>query len=556
MKKLILLVCGIVTANFAAAQIRLSQPVASNELSEAVFDRVRDDNKQLCALISVDVSGLTLEQLQGIKFDTSNGANIYIKNRPEEATNMRFYISPTATFVEIAIKGYDKARLQLNQELKGGKLYKMKLHARPLEVEITITSSVRSSAEVYIDDDFVGNTPLTTTVKYGVPFDIRVVGDIPEIKEKVVVTEDSVKAFDFTNVRGHKDVVLNISHNAEVKVDETVVGVAKGGVPFVVKELVYGKHLIVVRALDFNDTQERPVNVTAKSSNALDINLQHMKTVTIDANISGAQVSIDGKYLGDTKLITALAYGKHRMTMSNAGKSKTGIIDVNDKNSYFKWKLPKPSTRYRRGYTTREIDLRPIGLELGYAQKQWVYKADGEKLKTGVWAQGEEYLHGLQAGIRIEPRIGWWFYVHTGIYYEFYYSKSDEVHTDDGYNVFAKFIEHSLYVPAHIEFKMPVSDNFYFFINGGIGFDCGLVAKADFYDVGGDEPYYTEEDIYGNGEMGDMKRFNISGEFGGGFCAKRWKFGCTVSRGLMDMSLGSGYTVQQNKLTAYFSYMF
>lgn len=555
MKKLILLICGIVAANFATAQIQLSQPIASEELSEAVIDKVRDDNKQLCALISVDVSGLTLEQLQGIKLDTDNGSNIYIKNQPEEATNMRFYISPAATFIEVAVKGYEKNRLQLNQELKGGKLYKMKLHARPLEVEINITSSVYPSAEVYIDDSFIGNTPLYATVKYGVAFDIKVIGDIPEVKEQIIITEDSNKAFDFTNVVGSKDLVLNISHNAEVKVDEAVIGNAKGGVPFVVKDLVYGKHLIVVRALDFNDTQERPINIAEKSVNSLNIVLQHTKTVTIDANVSGAHVSVDGKYLGDTQLTTDLTYGRHTLTLANAGKNKTGTILVNEKNSYFKWKLPKPSTRYRRGYTTREIELRPVGLELGYVQKQWVYKADGAKLKTGFWGQGEKYLHGLQAGIRIEPHIGWWFYVHTGLYYEFYYSKSDEEYAD-GYNVFGKFIEHSLYVPAHIEFKMPVSDNFYFFVNGGIGIDFGLAAKVDCYDVGDDEPYYTEESIYGNSEWGDLKRFNVSGEFGGGFCVKRWKFGCTVSRGLLDMSLGEGYKVQQNKLAAYFSYMF
>lgn len=555
MKKLFFFICGIIIANCASAQIMLSQPIASNEVSVAMIEKRYDDNQQLCAVVSVDVTGLTFEQVLGLKLDTDNTSNIFMK-QPNEATNFYFYISPKAQFIDVSVKGYEKTRLQLNQELTGGKIHNMKLHARPLDVEINITSSVYKQAEVYIDDNFIGNTPLTTTVKYGVPIDIRVVGDIAETKEHIVVTEDSEKAFDFTNVIGSKDLVLNISHNAEVKVDETIVGIAKRGTPFIIRNLVYGKHLIVIRALDFNDTQERPILVAEKSSNVLDIDLQHTKKVTIDANISGAQVSIDGKYLGDTKLITDLTYGKHRMTMSNAGKSRTGVIDINDKNSYFKWKLPKPSARYSRGYTTREIDLRPIGWEFGYAQKQWVYKADGEKLKTGCWGQGEDYLHGLQTGIRVEPRIGWWFYVHTGIYYEFYYSKSEDVLTDDGYSVFAKFIEHSLYVPAHIEFKMPISDNFYFFINGGVGFDCGLVAKADFYDVGGDEPYYTEEDIYGNSEMGDMKRFNISGEFGGGFCAKRWKFGCTVSRGLLDMSLGNDYTVQQNKLTAYFSYMF
>ena len=90
MKKLFLLICGIVISNCASAQIMLSQPVASEELSEAVIDKVRDDNKQLCALISVNVTGLSLEQVLAMKLDTDNGSNIYIKNQPNDATNFRF----------------------------------------------------------------------------------------------------------------------------------------------------------------------------------------------------------------------------------------------------------------------------------------------------------------------------------------------------------------------------------------------------------------------------------------------------------------------------------
>lgn len=556
MKKLIVLFCCLFFSVTAFTQIQLSQPVAFDELSEAVFDKVRDDNKQLCALIVVEVTGLTLEQLSSIRLDTDAGSNVILKDQPENNSELKFYISPSATYFEVAIRGYSKVRLALKQELTGGKLYHMKMHARPLEVEINILSNVKKDASVFIDNDFVGITPLAVRVKYGVPFTIRVEGDIPEVKEGVVITEESEKNFTFDHILGSKNITLHVSHAAEVRVDEKVMGNTKNGVPFILNDLVYGKHTISVRALDFNDIKERNIMVSATSPDQFEFLLENTKKVTIDANIKGAVVSIDGKQMGETQLITDLTYGRHEMIMSNAGKSKKGMINVTEKNSYFKWKLPKPGTRYHRGYSTRDIELRPIGLSIGYVQKQWIYKADGQTLKAGFWGEKPKFLHGLQAGIRVEPHLGWWFYINTGLYYEFYYSKSEEVETEDGYNILGKFMEHSLYMPVHLDFKMPVSDNFYFYIDGGIGIDCGVHASVDMYEVGEEEPFETDDSIYGNADWGDLKRFNLSGEFGGGFCIKRMKFGCTVSKGLLDTSLGEGYSVKQNKLSAFFTFMF
>ena len=209
----------------------------------------------------------------------------------------------------------------------------------------------------------------------------------------------------------------------------------------------------------------------------------------------------------------------------------------------------------RMNTARKKISSHPVGFEFGYVQKSWKYSDDGTSVKTGFWGQGEKAVHGLQTGIGIDPHIWWLLYAHTGVYYEYYYSKSKDEYLE-GYDVYGKFEEHSLYVPAQIELKIPVSDKIYIFLNGGFGFDFGLAASVKSCLSGESEPYHTEKWIYGNEDMEYMRRFNLSGEFGGGLSLWQWKIGCTAHRGLLNRSLVEGYNVKQNKLSFYVAYMF
>lgn len=195
------------------------------------------------------------------------------------------------------------------------------------------------------------------------------------------------------------------------------------------------------------------------------------------------------------------------------------------------------------------------GFRIGYVQKQWVYKVDGSTFTTGIWGQGEKWTPGLQVGFGAEPYLGWYMYLNTGLFYELYWQRSENEYVD-GYDIFGKYLEHSLYAPAHLQFKLPLSDKFYVSLEGGIGIDLGLSAVVKYFDEGESEPYYTSDSIYGDEDYGDMKRFNLSAEFGGSICFDWFKVGVNYSSGLSDMSLGSGYKVNQNKLAIHVTFMF
>lgn len=255
-------------------------------------------------------------------------------------------------------------------------------------------------------------------------------------------------------------------------------------------------------------------------------------------------------------------------TANTSGDTRSDWFQVKSGDKKVKVSVSQAGSSYSKSSSTssysysgsgssrmRKIPSHPVGFEFGYVQKSWKYFSDGVSERIGFWGQGEKAAHGLQTGIRIEPHIWWWLYAHTGAYYEYYYSKSKEEYLD-GYDVYGKFEEHAIYVPAQIELKIPVTDNIHIYLNGGFGFDFGLAASVKSCMSGESEPYHTEKSIYGNVDMGDLRRFNISGEFGGGLYLKQWKIGCTAHRGLLNMSLGEGYEVKQNKLSIYVAYMF
>ena len=188
-----------------------------------------------------------------------------------------------------------------------------------------------------------------------------------------------------------------------------------------------------------------------------------------------------------------------------------------------------------------------IGLSVGYVQKSWTSRLDdGTSGSYGIW--GDKPINGIQAGIKTD------FYfkpdmfglgIATGLFYEYYYSKSDVINNEvDFYNTFQ---EHSLYLPIHLIYRFDINRNFGIFIKGGVGLDYGISAKYNQTVVGDSSPSYTSDDLYGDKDFGVLTRFNASGEFGGGIQIKNVAVDFSFSKGLLNQTASEGYTTKQNK---------
>jgi len=200
-----------------------------------------------------------------------------------------------------------------------------------------------------------------------------------------------------------------------------------------------------------------------------------------------------------------------------------------------------------------------FGFSVGYLQKQWVGTSGGQKIKRGFW-DGSKYLQGIQAGIPVNFRLWRSIGMNAGVFGEYYASKSKPFEVLDesgggGYgNGYAKMTEYAIYVPIHLEYLFRISNKVGVFLNGGIGLDCGVSARADWYLDGKSTPY-NSENIYGNADFHNNKQFNVSAEWGGGIQIRWFRLNCNMSHGLMNQTLGEG-VIKQNKMILSAALMF
>ena len=188
-----------------------------------------------------------------------------------------------------------------------------------------------------------------------------------------------------------------------------------------------------------------------------------------------------------------------------------------------------------------------VGLSFGYVAKQWEQRENGGRYKYGFW-DDQKFISGGQIGLRIEPLFKFGFGICTGVFYEYYYTQQK-----DGSDKMV-FQEHSAYVPAHLEYRFHISDRFSLLVYGGAGMDCGIYASLSEEDPNGNE-YGRNDDIYS--KENEWSRFNYSFEYGGGIRIGIVQFNFGVSKGILDMSEHSNYSLKQNKnINASMSIMF
>lgn len=185
------------------------------------------------------------------------------------------------------------------------------------------------------------------------------------------------------------------------------------------------------------------------------------------------------------------------------------------------------------------------GISIGYIQKQWAYKQDDIVEKSGMW-DNSKYMSGIQVGYRGElmSKIG--LGLATGLFYEYYFTKTDELYLDEGiFN--GKVTEHSLYVPVHLKLALPYRRS-QIFAYGGLGLDYGLGGKFKITDPSGYYEDFESSDLYDDSDLfNSWKHFNMSVEYGAG--VRYWPIQLQVqmSKGLKDMSDDSSWKTFLNK---------
>lgn len=229
------------------------------------------------------------------------------------------------------------------------------------------------------------------------------------------------------------------------------------------------------------------------------------------------------------------SYSSTNSYSTNNGYYASGYYDKSGRRSSWEFNCPK-------GY------VRTFGLSVGYVSKEWTYQNEDYKESWSIF--DNKWLNGLQIGLRYEPLFKYGFGLDVGLYYEYYYDRSEElIDTDEWgeYSYRISFSEHVLHIPIHAEYRLNFSESFQMFFYAGFDFDCGLYGKFAFTEVGADEPYgVMDEDIYSEDILLDRQRCNFSFAFGGGLRFKALQLNAGTGMGLVNMSDSPEYKVKQN----------
>lgn len=178
-------------------------------------------------------------------------------------------------------------------------------------------------------------------------------------------------------------------------------------------------------------------------------------------------------------------------------------------------------------------------LSVGYINKVWATDFDGETYYENIFGQEDKRLHGLQIAYHYTNCLPIGLGIHTGLGYEWCMSYSKKV-KEMG---FGRFNEHSLYLPIHATWAIPVGKNASIAPYAGIGFNWKMSANLK---KGSYEGLWTPieyRDRFQNpndiatvkyGENGWPHAINAQMEYGINARIDKALIGFTYARGLTD----------------------
>lgn len=193
-----------------------------------------------------------------------------------------------------------------------------------------------------------------------------------------------------------------------------------------------------------------------------------------------------------------------------------------------------------------------VKLQVGYVNKQWVSDINGTTHRENLWGHENRFLHGMQVGFVYTPSLNKFVGLHTGLFFEGYFSQSSDMGYDD-------FEESSLYLPAHVNVNLSLSPTVAIVVQGGLGLNYAIhggFSNHDswYWDYDSDGYPYRHQyelDHIRYGRLGWPKRFNAQAEVSVGVKVKHVVVSALYGWGLNDHHLYKtirGSSTHQNKM--------
>lgn len=520
------------------------------------WPRDRDDQED-AALIRVKLENIPQEEAKNLTFLFSPNCQIskqdyeYLTNRNEICL---FVTATSNTYIEVKhnpIQGISYGmsnRFTIPKKLEPKGVYELTLHNNKT-TPITIHTQPLDAVVTLDGKRLSGNSPFQPTgITYG-KHEVTVSANGKFKREAIEVADGNI-SFSY-DLRKTKTLTIKSDPEGATILTEN----EKRGISPVTIDLPYGTYTIV-SILNNQQTDTFRLTVDDITSGEITTHPVKKKSFEVIAKYGGQRVNasldLDDKYYGSGQpsYRLYLPHDKYKLRMSYAGKYKEKKIKVSN-NSPSMYELKIPTNNSFIWPWEREYDSSPLGFSMGYVSKEWVTKGEGVKLKQNVWGDENKKLHGMQIGLHFQPCFSWGLGVYSGLFYECYMAWSDEM-KNEGY--MDKFIEHSIYVPAHAFYRLPFGRKIALSVHGGIGMDCGIHAQFSSTENEDAEPV---TDYYGEAQC--PKRFNFSTEIGVGLRIGPVQLNALYSKGLTDHKFYTDqgdFKTTQNKLGVSVSWVF
>ena len=473
----------------------------------------KDENGDEAALLRVKVIDMPLTEIKKLAFQGS----ACVKRDVDEKEHT-CYVSVGAgrngTYIEAFHEVFQQSNRLRLENLKAGKLYDVTL-VNNKTTSIVVTTEPKG-INVYIDEQAKGQTPITIeNMRYGA-HTLKLSQDGRMLKTEKIEVEEGHTHFEY-DLRDRKEVEITSDPNgATIYIDGEFIGKAP-----IKHALVLGAHTFraVLNAEQFD---EQSINVT-EGTTIIDMHPVKKSNVMITTKYSGRPASatlvVDNEknFNGEETYRLVLPYGKHTFRLNYSGATKEKTLNINRPEYGHVFRLSAKNDFVWPWQ--REYNDRPAGFSIGYVSKQLVSKYESERVKLDpAYYREGKWLPGIQIGLHFQPTFSWGGGLYTGLFYELYFTKSDNFGGDPVDEAYQHFTEHSLNLPLHLYYRMPFSKNFSIALHGGVGMDIGIYAfyAGSFMGAGDDSNSEVMSDYYGEENYGP-KRVNFTLDFGASF---------------------------------------
>lgn len=513
-----------------------------------------DMNGEIGSIVRIKVTGMSVSEMAKLKVIGSANASVHDTQFLEDEQEWIVPLSKGSNmWLEMSHPTYGKSTRLSLPKLKEKGIYDVTLVNN--RTTTIVVHSLPNGADVYLDGNLCGKTPCEIPEQRFGKHDLKLMYGSKTKEMKIDVEEGHTFFEDFDFRERRKLNIVSSEDNTTIYIDNKPIGQA----PIYGYEMLVGPHTFkAVRqgSKGYNDTQidEQTIEVASQTEIKLyPIKKGNVQVLTRYAGRSvAAELVVDNKtkYTNEQSYKINLPYGTHSFRVSYYGKSKEKTINVNKPEQTQIFKLSAKNDVVWPWQ--REYDIAPVGFSLSYVYKQLVTTGEGEKLKeNGVW-NGEDgqnkTLKGAQVGLHFQPCFKFGLGLYTGLFYEFYYTSTKNEEYD-----YDKFMEHCLYAPVHLYYRIPFSKKIALSAHGGLGFNYVIHGSYSAKDDNVED--YT--DFYGEDYF--PKKFNMALEVGAGLRLGNFQLNFQYSKGLTDhesySSVGDYKTVQ-NKYTFGLSYLF